>query len=50
MGNTGTRRPLSLKRPRTTLVVALLLIVVLGFLGRNVTEKLNPSSLDPPRS
>jgi putative drug exporter of the RND superfamily len=48
MGSTGTRRPLSLKRPRTTLVVALLLIVALGFLGRDVESKLNPSSLDVP--
>jgi putative drug exporter of the RND superfamily len=49
MGSTGGNRlPLSLRRPRTALVVALLLILTLGFLGRNVEDKLNPSSLDVP--
>jgi RND superfamily putative drug exporter len=48
LGSTGKRLPLSLRRPRTALVVALLLILVLGFLGRNVENKLNPSSLDVP--
>ncbi len=45
---TGTRRPLSLRRPRTVLGIALVLIVVLGFLGRDVESKLNPTSLDVP--
>jgi RND superfamily putative drug exporter len=40
--------PLSLRRPRTILVVALLLIVALGYIGRNVEDKLNPTSLDVP--
>jgi RND superfamily putative drug exporter len=42
------RLPLSLRRPRTLLVCALLLIVTLGFVGRNVEDHLNPSSLDVP--
>ena len=49
MASTGkSRLPLSLRRPRTLLVVALVLIVVLGFVGRNVESKLNPTSLDVP--
>ena len=48
MGRSGKRLPLSLRRPRTALVVALLLILTLGFLGRDVESKLNPSSLDVP--
>jgi putative drug exporter of the RND superfamily len=43
-----TRLPLSLRRPRTSLVVALVLIVSLGWIGRSVEDKLNPSSLDVP--
>ena len=48
MGSTGKRLPLSLRRPRTILGIALVLIVVLGYFGRNVEDKLNPSSLDVP--
>jgi RND superfamily putative drug exporter len=48
MGSTGTRLPLSLRRPRTILGIALVLIVVLGYIGRNVENKLNPTSLDVP--
>src|SRR4051794_10352289 len=49
MRGSGKRRlPLSLRRPRTLLVAALVLIVGLGWVGRNVEEHLNPSSLDVP--
>ena len=48
MGTRGTDRPLSLRRPRTVLGIALVLIVVLGFIGRNVEDRLNPTSLDVP--
>ncbi|MFI5027458.1 MAG: MMPL family transporter [Solirubrobacterales bacterium] len=34
--------------PRTVLGIALVLIAVFGFLGRNVENKLNPTSLDVP--
>ena len=40
--------PLSLRRPRTVLLVALVLIVGLGWVGRDVESKLNPTSLDVP--
>src|SRR5690349_14231407 len=46
-GRSG-RLPLSLRRPRAVLVVALLLVVALGFIGRDVEGKLNPTSLDVP--
>jgi RND superfamily putative drug exporter len=48
MGSTGTRLPLSLRRPRTILGIALVLIVALGYIGRDVEGKLNPTSLDVP--
>jgi RND superfamily putative drug exporter len=49
MSSTGkSRLPLSLRRPRTVLLAALVLIVGLGWVGRNVEEHLNPSSLDVP--
>jgi RND superfamily putative drug exporter len=49
MAGTGkSRLPFSLRRPRTVLVFALVLIVGLGWIGRNVEEHLNPSSLDVP--
>jgi putative drug exporter of the RND superfamily len=49
MASTGKKKlPLSLRRPRTLLVGALVLIVGLGWIGRNVEDKLNPSSLDVP--
>jgi RND superfamily putative drug exporter len=49
MSGTGkSRPPFSLRRPRTLLVFALVLIVGLGWIGRNVEDKLNPSSLDVP--
>ena len=48
MGSTGKRLPLSLRRPRTILGIALVLIVALGYVGRNVEGKLNPTSLDVP--
>jgi putative drug exporter of the RND superfamily len=48
LGSRGTDRPLSLRRPRTILGIALVLIVVLGFVGRNVEGRLNPTSLDVP--
>ena len=49
MARTGkSRLPLSLRRPRTILVIALVLIVGLGWIGRNVEGKLNPTSLDVP--
>jgi len=40
--------PLSLRRPRSVLVIALALIVALGWVGRDVESKLNPTSLDVP--
>jgi RND superfamily putative drug exporter len=43
-----SRLPLSLRRPRSVLVVALVLIVGLGWIGRDVESKLNPTSLDVP--
>jgi putative drug exporter of the RND superfamily len=49
MASKGRKKlPLSLRRPRTLLVGALVLIVGLGWIGRNVESKLNPSSLDVP--
>jgi putative drug exporter of the RND superfamily len=49
MSSSGKGRlPLSLRRPRTVLVVALALIVILGWVGRDVEGKLNPTSLDVP--
>ena len=49
MSSTGkSRLPLSLRRPRTVLLAALVLIVCLGWVGRHVEEHLNPSSLDVP--
>jgi putative drug exporter of the RND superfamily len=49
MASAGKKRlPLSLRRPRTSLVVALVLILGLGWIGRDVEDKLNPSSLDVP--
>ena len=49
MASTGkSRLPLSLRRPRTVLVIALALIVGLGWVGRDVEGKLNPTSLDVP--
>ena len=39
---------MSLRRPRTVLLVALALIVSLGWVGRDVEGKLNPTSLDVP--
>ena len=49
MSSSGKRRlPLSLRRPRTILLVALALIVSLGWVGRDVEGKLNPTSLDVP--
>ena len=49
MSSSGkSRLPLSLRRPRTVLVVALALIVGLGWVGRDVEGKLNPTSLDVP--
>jgi RND superfamily putative drug exporter len=42
------RVPVSLRRPRTVLVLALALIVGLGWVGRDVESKLNPTSLDVP--
>jgi RND superfamily putative drug exporter len=44
----GKRLPLSLRRPRTILGIALVLIVALGYVGRDVESKLNPTSLDVP--
>src|ERR1700704_6624894 len=46
--NGKSRLPLSLRRPRTLLVAALVLIIGLGWVGRNVEGHLNPSSLDVP--
>jgi RND superfamily putative drug exporter len=46
-GRSG-RLPLSLRRPRAVLVIALLLVLALGFIGRDVEGKLNPTSLDVP--
>jgi RND superfamily putative drug exporter len=43
-----SRLPFSLRRPRTVLLVALALIVTLGWVGRDVEGKLNPTSLDVP--
>ena len=48
MGSRAKDRPLSLRRPRTILGIALVLIVVLGFVGRDVEGRLNPTSLDVP--
>jgi RND superfamily putative drug exporter len=49
MSSSGKRKlPLSLRRPRTILLVALALIVSLGWVGRDVEGKLNPTSLDVP--
>jgi putative drug exporter of the RND superfamily len=49
MASAGEKRlPLSLRRPRAILVAALVLIVGLGWLGRDVEGKLNPTSLDVP--
>ena len=49
MGKGGSKRgPVSLRRPRTVLVVALAIIVGLGWVGRDVESKLNPTSLDVP--
>jgi RND superfamily putative drug exporter len=48
VGKRGTDRPLSLRRPRVVLGIALVFIVVLGFIGRDVESKLNPTSLDVP--
>ena len=49
MSSTGKGRlPMSLRRPRTLLVAALVLIVCLGWVGRDVEGHLNPSSLDVP--
>ncbi len=48
MGSTGKRLPLSLRRRRGVLVIALLFTIVLGFVGRDVENKLNPTSLDVP--
>jgi putative drug exporter of the RND superfamily len=42
------RLPISLRRPRSVVVIALALIVVLGWVGRDVEGKLNPTSLDVP--
>jgi RND superfamily putative drug exporter len=42
------RLPFSLRHARGVMVVALLLILVLGFVGRDVESKLNPTSLDVP--
>jgi RND superfamily putative drug exporter len=44
----GKTLPLSLRRPRTILGIALVLIVALGYVGRDVEGKLNPTSLDVP--
>jgi putative drug exporter of the RND superfamily len=48
VGRSGKRLPLSLRRPRSVLIVALVLIVGLGWIGRDVESKLNPTSLDVP--
>jgi RND superfamily putative drug exporter len=49
MSSSGKRRlPLSLRRPRTVLLVALAVIISLGWVGRDVEGKLNPTSLDVP--
>jgi putative drug exporter of the RND superfamily len=49
MWSSGKNRlPFSLRRPRTVLLVALALIVTLGWVGRDVEGKLNPTSLDVP--
>jgi RND superfamily putative drug exporter len=48
LGSKERRHPLSLRRPRTVLGIALVLIVVLGYIGRDVESKLNPTSLDVP--
>jgi RND superfamily putative drug exporter len=49
MAGTGKGRlPLSLRRPRSVLLIALALIVGLGWVGRDVEGKLNPTSLDVP--
>jgi RND superfamily putative drug exporter len=48
VGRSGKRLPLSLRRPRSVLVIALVLIVGLGWIGRDVESKLNPTSLDVP--
>ncbi len=47
-GSGKNRLPLSLRRPRTVLVVALAVIIALGYIGRDVEDKLNPTSLDVP--
>jgi putative drug exporter of the RND superfamily len=47
--SSGRRRPpLALRRPRTVLVVALTISAVLGVLGANVENHLNPTSLTVP--
>ncbi len=48
MGSKGRRHPFSLRRPRAVLGLALVFIIVLGFIGRDVENKLNPTSLDVP--
>ena len=49
MAGTGkTKMPLSLRRPKAVLAVALAIIVALGYIGRDVESKLNPTSLDVP--